>query len=524
MRPMFGDEPANLKLRRALSDRPSSLATFPDTEGVPSKGFPYVSRRYDLSLERYVSLPECLEERSREADFNRSDLAREWLSWHEPPPLQSCLPPEEPLEEEVEEVHWDHDRYYDSSGAWVWYEEAEWYEEDSSSSSDVDVPIIYQRDVAREAEAEAYRRRRDINDKGLWKAIHPSSTSLVGWQRAQQQPPSAPPIHQHQSSTTQTFHGTITQTTTTGQAFVSFPGVQLTAPTFPALALPALPASQQQATSYWFGYHQPTQSSDWHSAEWEPQWHTAAWDADVARGAEWEESSKWAASQWDRHEDPSGPYTLGEPVSNYGAQKAAPAPKCKAAPSPLASAHEAPSPLPEHHRGVDPLTDQLAREVAAHFKDPRNWVGDFVAGLGGDFGGIHVHFDGSILEFYLRSTSTGRLDKVSALYLRMQGNLQQNTATDTCGTPRTLGQVIYDDHNEVISVAKSPWKGITYEQAAQQFPDDCDDIIESVESGMHRQQIRMRVYLTLRRLLLFEFRRLRIELKRQGKNYVRSLD
>ena len=123
MRPMFGDEPANAKLRRALSDRPSSSATFPDTEGASSNGLPYVSRRYDLSLERYVSLLECLEEHSHETDFNRSDLAREWLSWHKPPPLPSCPPPEETVEEEVEEFHWDHEGYYDSSGVWIgWYE------------------------------------------------------------------------------------------------------------------------------------------------------------------------------------------------------------------------------------------------------------------------------------------------------------------------------------------------------------------------------------------------------------------
>ena len=40
MRPMFGDEPADLKLRRALSDRPSSSVTFPDTDGAPSNGLP----------------------------------------------------------------------------------------------------------------------------------------------------------------------------------------------------------------------------------------------------------------------------------------------------------------------------------------------------------------------------------------------------------------------------------------------------------------------------------------------------
>ena len=66
-------------------------------------------------------------------------------------------------------------------------------------------------------------------------------------------------------------------------------------------------------------------------------------------------------------------------MSNYRAQKAAPAPKRKAAPSPPASSHEAPPPLPEHPRGVDPLTEQLPREAAAHFRDPRNWLGDFVA-------------------------------------------------------------------------------------------------------------------------------------------------
>ena len=55
-----------------------------------------------------------------------------------------------------------------------------------------------------------------------------------------------------------------------------------------------------------------------------------------------------------------------------------------------------------------------------------------------------------------------------------------------------------------------------YEQAAQEFPDDRDDIMDSVERGMHCQQIRMRVYLALRRLLLFEFRRLKTEMRRQG--------
>ena len=106
---MCGDDPADPDgpLAQALSCRPVSTDTFPGAA-------PSVTRRYDPTLDRLVSLAECLDARSSEVDFDRSELVRSWLSWSHAlsPAPHFPVPPEptgdaaeaEAKEEDVDEV------------------------------------------------------------------------------------------------------------------------------------------------------------------------------------------------------------------------------------------------------------------------------------------------------------------------------------------------------------------------------------------------------------------------------------
>ena len=109
------------------------------------------------------------------------------------------------------------------------------------------------------------------------------------------------------------------------------------------------------------------------------------------------------------------------------------------------------------------------------------------------------------------------------LTLELSGNLKQYNAADRHGDPRTRGQILNADCHQVITEQEAPWRGLTFEQAVQAHPDECDDIVDAHDKDMHRQQIRLRVYLTLRRQLLEALRRVKALLRKQ-KDYVSSLD
>ena len=66
------------------------------------------------------------------------------------------------------------------------------------------------------------------------------------------------------------------------------------------------------------------------------------------------------------------------------------------------------------------------------------------------------------------------------------------------------------DCEEVIHMPHSPWHHYTFQKAAEYVPDDCDNLVDTQElSGMQRQQVRFRLYLTARRQLLTLLRRIK---------------
>ena len=77
------------------------------------------------------------------------------------------------------------------------------------------------------------------------------------------------------------------------------------------------------------------------------------------------------------------------------------------------------------------------------------------------------------------------------------------------GDPRTLPEVLDQDCVHQVEVSSSKYHGYTYEQVAQQWPSEMDDLIDTMNnSGMHRAQITLRLYVTLRRQLMTLLRRI----------------
>ena len=128
---------------------------------------------------------------------------------------------------------------------------------------------------------------------------------------------------------------------------------------------------------------------------------------------------------------------------------------------------------------------------------------------------MDIYFNGSLLEFYV-VPDTGHRERISIHTLQLSGNLWAYDAEDRHGSPRGLGQIINSDCNEVISQLGAAWQGLTFEQAAQNDPDECDDLVDTSATGMHRQQIRLRLYLTLRRQLISVLQRLKGFLRRSS--------
>ena len=54
------------------------------------------------------------------------------------------------------------------------------------------------------------------------------------------------------------------------------------------------------------------------------------------------------------------------------------------------------------------------------------------------------------------------------------------------GVSRTRVQILNQDCSEVFTTGPQAWIGYTFENVAQWFPDECDDLQDSTQSEMHR--------------------------------------
>ena len=127
-----------------------------------------------------------------------------------------------------------------------------------------------------------------------------------------------------------------------------------------------------------------------------------------------------------------------------------------------------------------------------------------------DFSMLEVFRDGNTVEVWSISSVNHQRTMRYRYPLTVPPFLQGYSSILYHGDPRSLAKVLDQDCEEVIRLPRSPWHGYTFEQAAQHFPDECDTLIDTQElSGMQRQQIRFRLYLTARRQLLTLLRKVK---------------
>ena len=73
----------------------------------------------------------------------------------------------------------------------------------------------------------------------------------------------------------------------------------------------------------------------------------------------------------------------------------------------------------------------------------------------------------------------------------------------TDGAPRSLAEVLDQDSVTYVDVTSSKYYGYTFEQVAQYWPDEMDDLVDTLETrDIIRAQVALRLYVTLRRQLL----------------------
>jgi len=134
-----------------------------------------------------------------------------------------------------------------------------------------------------------------------------------------------------------------------------------------------------------------------------------------------------------------------------------------------------------------------------------------------DFSMLEVFYEGNSMEIWIISSTSGRRAMLYRYRLTVTPYLQGCSPFLHRGEPRGLAQLLDQDCNEVINVPSSQWHGYTFEQAAQYFPDACDTLVDTqCTTGMQRQQIQLRLYLTARRQLLELLRRIKAEIASSG--------
>ena len=127
---------------------------------------------------------------------------------------------------------------------------------------------------------------------------------------------------------------------------------------------------------------------------------------------------------------------------------------------------------------------------------------------------FEVFFDGNSIEVWRISFSSGRRVMLTRHRLTVMATLLAYSPRVHRGPPRSLAQVLDQDCNEVIDLPGAPWHGYTFEQAAQYFPDDCDNLVDTQSySGMLSKQIQLRLYLTVRRQFLELLRKVKAEMQ-----------
>lgn len=124
-----------------------------------------------------------------------------------------------------------------------------------------------------------------------------------------------------------------------------------------------------------------------------------------------------------------------------------------------------------------------------------------------------IHF---LLEIYLNGPNAEVRDAAPGALLgkgvfTLSANLRGFTNKVKNGEPRTFSAVLNEDRHEVFSTG--PHTSQTFEWVAQNDEDACHDLVDSDCRRMHREQVRFRVYMSLRgqaMRLLHKYIRIRI--------------
>ena len=134
-----------------------------------------------------------------------------------------------------------------------------------------------------------------------------------------------------------------------------------------------------------------------------------------------------------------------------------------------------------------------------------------------DFSMREVFPDGNSIEVWSISSINNQRTMRYRYLLTVPPFLQGYSSIRRHGDPRGLGKVLDQDCKEVIRLQPSPWNGYNFEQVAQFFPEECDLLVDTQQlSGMQRQQVRFRLYLSARRQLLELLRRIKAEIASPG--------
>ena len=118
------------------------------------------------------------------------------------------------------------------------------------------------------------------------------------------------------------------------------------------------------------------------------------------------------------------------------------------------------------------------------------------------FSDFSIYHHGNLIEVW-RRLPDGSYVFVERYDLKVVAYLRNFSARVRQGEPRTLPEVLDQDCVHQVDVPSSEYYGYTFEEIAQRWPAEMDDLIDTMNSsGMHRTQITLRLYVTLRRQLV----------------------